>query len=109
MVMQIYADVMNRPLAISSSAQTCALGSAVAGAVVAGKAAGGYDSFDEAARKMTGVQKKVFKPIPKNVAVYDRLFKLYVMLHDSFGVRGTQIELYGVMKELLDIRDSVRK
>jgi len=36
LVMQIYADVMGRPLAISRSAQTCALGAAIAGAVVAG-------------------------------------------------------------------------
>ena len=35
-VMQIYADVTGRPMKISRSAQTCALGAAIAGAVVAG-------------------------------------------------------------------------
>ena len=45
MVMQIYADVMNRPLEISRSAQTCALGAAMAGAVVAGKKRGGHADF----------------------------------------------------------------
>ena len=34
--MQIYADVTGRPMKVSRSAQTCALGSAIAAAVVAG-------------------------------------------------------------------------
>ena len=36
LVMQIYADVTGRPMKVSRSAQTCALGAAVAAAVVAG-------------------------------------------------------------------------
>ncbi len=44
LVMQIYADVTGRPIRISRSAQTCALGAAIAGAVVAGSKAGGYAS-----------------------------------------------------------------
>src|SRR5208283_2219245 len=44
LVMQIYADVTGRPMKVSRSAQTCALGAAIAGAVVAGKAAGGYEN-----------------------------------------------------------------
>ena len=40
MLMQIYADVTGREMKVSSSSQTCALGSAIAAAVVAGKAKG---------------------------------------------------------------------
>ena len=36
LTMQIYADVTGRPMKVSRSAQTCALGSAIAAAVVAG-------------------------------------------------------------------------
>jgi len=36
LTMQIYADVTGRPMKLSRSAQTCALGSAIAAAVVAG-------------------------------------------------------------------------
>ena len=109
MVMQIYADIMGRPLLISRSSQTCALGSAIAAAVVAGKSAGGYASFPAAIKAMTGTQAKVFKPIAKNVAIYNRLYKAYRQLHDSFGIRHTRADLSIVMKDLLAIRDEVRE
>ena len=51
LVMQIYADVTGRPSRSRASAQTCALGAAIAGAVVAGKAAGGYANFAAAAAR----------------------------------------------------------
>ena len=105
MVMQIYADVMNRPVAISRSTQTCALGAAMAGAVVAGTARGGHADFGSAVKAMTGVQDKVYTPIPANVAVYEKLFQLYRKLHDAFGVAGHTGDLSGVMKQLLEIRD----
>ena len=62
MVMQIYADVMGRPLQISRSAQTCALGAAISGAVVAGIEHGGHADFTTAIPAMTGVQEIVFEP-----------------------------------------------
>ena len=108
LVMQVYADVMGRPLRISRSAQTCALGAAMSGAVVAGAAAGGHDSFADAARAMTGVQDATFDPIPEHRAVYDRLYALYRRLHDAFGVSGASDDLFDVMKTLLEIRDAAR-
>jgi L-ribulokinase len=108
LAMQIYADVFNRPVAISRSTQTCALGSAIAGAVVAGPAKGGHPNFDKAVAAMTGLMEKVFNPIPANVRVYERLFQLYLQLHDSFGIRNTHLDLSNVMKELLDLRDQTK-
>ena len=108
LVMQIYADVMGRPQQISRSAQTPALGAAMAGAVVAGVHAGGHEDFAAAKTAMTGVQDTVFNPIPGNRQVYDRLFALYRRLHDAFGVRDHKDALHDVMKTLLDIRDEVR-
>jgi L-ribulokinase len=108
MVMQIYADVMGRPLLISRSTQTCALGAAMSGAVAAGGAAGGHDDFPEAVDAMTGVQDTVFQPIPAHRDVYDRIYSLYRRLHDAFGVEGEQDDLYDVMKKLLELRDEVR-
>ena len=104
MLMQIYADVTGREMKVSSSSQTCALGSAIAGAVVAGKSAGGYDTFSAAQAKMCSVKKKTFKPIADNHKVYKQIYALYKQVHDAFGTT-TQSDLGNVMKELLTIKD----
>jgi L-ribulokinase len=109
LVMQIYADVTGRAIKISRSAQTCALGAAIAGAVVAGKQAGGYDSFAEAQTAMTGLKPRVFQPNPKAHEVYQPLYRLYRTLHDAFGTQQWEGNLYGVMKELIDIRNRARR
>ena len=107
-VMQIYADVTGRPMKISRSGQSCALGAAIFGAVVAGKAAGGHDSVEEAQAQMCGLKPKVYQPDPKRHAVYNDLFKLYRQLHDAFGTTSYNQSLHNVMKDLLAIRDRVR-
>src|SRR5207249_6519681 len=70
LAMQIYADVTGRPIKIARSAQTCALGAAIAGAVVAGKNAGGHDTYADAQRAMTGLKARVFKPDPRAHEIY---------------------------------------
>jgi len=108
MVMQIYADIMGRPLDISSSTQTCALGAAMAGAVVAGKSAGGHADFEEAIAAMTGIMNERFRPRIESQNVYSRLYQLYREVHDAFGTRDYDHSLFAIMKELLEIRDHVR-
>ena len=83
LVMQIYADIMGRPIAISRSAQTAALGASIAAAV----AGGVFDSFDEATQKMTGLLPITFEPNAENQALYNRLYVLYHRLHDAFGAQ----------------------
>jgi L-ribulokinase len=104
-IMQIYADVTGREMKISRSAQTCALGAAIAGSVVAGREAGGYDGVPEAQAAMCGVKKKTFKPIPENRMVYRELYALYKQLHDAFGLQSYSGRMANVMKELLAIKD----
>jgi len=105
MVMQIYADIMGRPMKISRSAQTCALGSAVAAAVVAGV----YKDVVAAQKAMTGLKPVVYKPDPKAHAVYKELYKVYRTLHDAFGTTDWNGSLHGVMKKLIEIRNAARK
>ena len=103
-MMQIYADVTNREIRISDSTQTVALGSAMFGAVAAGKEKGGYDSIFEAARIMPRLKDVVYRPDPSDVVVYNKLFEEYVKLHDYFG-RGEN----NVMKRLKTIKKEARK
>ncbi|MCJ7543745.1 MAG: ribulokinase [Phycisphaerae bacterium] len=104
LVMQIYADVTGRPMKISRSGQTCALGAAIAAAVVAGSTAGGYDTFAVAQTAMTGLRAKVYKPDPAAHAVYERLYVLYRQLHDCFGTTAWRGNCHNVMKDLLALR-----
>ena len=99
LLMQIYADVTNREIKIGASSQAPAVGSAMFGAVAAGRGRGGYDTIFEAAREMGRVLEKVYKPIEENVAAYNKLYKEYEILHDYFG-RGAN----DVMKRLKDIK-----
>ena len=108
LVMQIYADATGRAMEVSRSAQTCALGAAMAGAVVAGEATGGHADFARAAAAMTGVREKKYVPDPDAAAIYDRLYALYRRLHDLFGTRDYAANQFDAMKELLAIRDEVR-
>ena len=103
-LMQIYADVTGREMKVSRSAQTCALGSAMAGAVVAGKAAGGHDDFAGAQAAMSGLKSETYKPIAENHTVYQKLYALYRQLHDAFGRNEAPGSMANIMKDLLDIK-----
>ncbi|MGH8023812.1 MAG: ribulokinase [Limisphaerales bacterium] len=103
--MRIYADVTGRPMKLSRSAQTCALGSAIAGAVVAGA----HKDFAAARRAMTGLRPKIYKPDPKAHEIYKELYVLYKTLHDAFGTHDWNGNLFDVMKRLIEIRNRVRK
>ena len=104
LLMQIYADVTNREIKVADSKQTPAVGAAMFGAVAAGSARGGYDSVVDAAKAMARVREESFKPIPENVAVYEKLYREYSELHDYFG-RGAN----DVMKRLKALKDKASK
>jgi len=108
LLMQIYADVTGREMMISRSAQSCALGAAIAGAVVAGKKAGGYDNFADAQAAMCGIKDVTYKPIAENHRVYQQLYALYKQLHDAFGTQQWSGKLANIMKDLLNIKDSIK-
>lgn len=100
LLMQIYADVTNREIKVAASKQTPALGAAMFGAVAAGSEQGGYETITDAAKTMGRVKEETFKPIPENVAVYEKLYQEYTRLHDYFG-RGEN----DVMKRLKALKE----
>jgi L-ribulokinase len=96
-VMQVYADVLARPISVIGTDQGPALGSAIHAAV----AAGAYEDVREAAATMGKVVDGAYSPHRAATRVYDELFAEYTELHDYFGRGGTD-----VLHRLRDIRRS---
>jgi len=105
MLMQIYADVTGRTMQVAGSSQACALGAAVAAAVLAGEHAG----FAEAQKAMTSVKPLQYKPRAAERKTYARLYSLYLSVHDAFGGVNKSSDLSRVMKDLLEIKLSTTK
>lgn len=105
LLMQIYADVTGCTMQVAGSSQACALGSAVAAAVLAGQ----HKDFPSAQRAMTSLKDKVYRPIPAQRRAYDRLYRLYRRLYDTFGGIDKKAALGTLMKELLEIKESASK
>jgi L-ribulokinase len=103
LLMQIYADVTGREIKVAAAKQTPALGSAMFGAVAAGKAAGGYDSIFEASQAMAHLRDEKYTPNLDHKEVYDLLYSEYLTLHDYFG-RGQN----DVMKRLKSLKARIR-
>jgi L-ribulokinase len=108
LLMQIYADIIGRPMKISRSEQTPALGAALFASVAAGISAGGHPSVSDAQKCMVGTGKE-YTPVEENHRTYKQLYRLYQQLHDAFGSPAWSGGMYNLMKELLDIQDSVRR
>jgi L-ribulokinase len=86
LLMQIYADVCDRPLSTIASEQGPALGSAIHAAV----AAGCHPDVPTAAAAMGKVDRDVYRPDPASARAYDALYAEYRALHDHFGRRGAK-------------------
>ena len=97
-VMQVYADVLRRPLSVIVSEQGSALGSAIHAAV----AAGSYPDVPAAAASMGGKRSRVYTPDQASADVYDELYAEYTRLHDYFGRGGNE-----VLHRLRALRDRV--
>ncbi len=80
-IMQVVADVLDMPIKVPRSEQTCALGASMFAAVVAGL----YSSVEEAKRGMGSGIEKEYRPDPERAKKYD-------MLYDRYGKLGAYVE-----------------
>ena len=75
-VMQVVADVMNKPIKVARAEQTCALGSAMAASVVGGV----YSRIEEAQEAMGSGFESEYIPDPENAKKYEILYNKYSKL-----------------------------
>lgn len=75
-VMQVMADVLNKPILVATSEQACALGSAMAASV----AGGVYDSFDQAKDNMGSGVEHEYLPNAENAEQYKEVYAKYLQL-----------------------------
>jgi L-ribulokinase len=87
LLMQIFADVTGREIAVAASQQAPALGAAMFGAV----AGGAHATIDDASRAMARLSGTRFVPQPEHRATYDALYGEYLRLHDLFGRGGDDV------------------
>ncbi|HEX4791129.1 MAG TPA: ribulokinase [Actinospica sp.] len=99
-LMQLYADVLGRPVSLAGSAQAPALGAAIHAAV----AAAAYPDVPAAAEAMGSLVSEAFLPDQDRAAVYDSLFAEYLTLHDHFGRGGND-----VLHRLREIKAGTRR
>jgi L-ribulokinase len=83
LLMQIYADVLRRPVSVAGSDQAPAVGSALHAAVAAGL----HADVTAAAAAMGQCEHAAYVPDPARADAYDELFAEYRTLHDYFSGR----------------------
>ena len=98
LLMQIYADILNRHICVCKTSQAAALGAAIFAASAAGADAGGYATLDEAIKRMSELEPWGYDPIPQNVEIYQKLYEEFKKLHDYFGCENA------VMKRLRQVQ-----
>lgn len=98
LLLRIYADITRRPIALAESANACALGAAMLGAVAAGRLRGGHESLVAAAGAMAKLKDARIEPDEASAASYDALYRDWLALHDHFGRES------GVMARLRQAR-----
>ncbi|MFZ0041214.1 MAG: ribulokinase [Solirubrobacteraceae bacterium] len=99
-LMQIYCDVLDRPISVLDSAEGPALGSAIHAAV----AAGIHENVEAAAAAMGKRRDRAYLPDRSAAAVYDDLYGVYDRMHDWFGRDSRDL-----MRDLQRARTGVRQ
>ncbi len=83
-IMQVYADITGKAIRVAASSEAVAHGSAVFGALAAGKAKGGYDDVSEAIDKMSCGYSGQYLPNPAKQAIYAEKYRKYLAMSNHF-------------------------
>lgn len=90
LLMQIYSDVLDAPIALAASEQSVALGAAILGCIAAGKQVTGYANMSQAIKAMGHQREDLeYRPDPQARKQYAKLYPLYRSLADANGTVAT--------------------
>jgi len=101
-MMQMFADVTNRPIRVCASLQAPAMTMAIYASLAAGTEEGGYDRLEDAVAVMSKLLDRVYYPSEEKHQIYNRLYAQYKIVHDVFGIEND------VMKQLKKIKEGDR-
>lgn len=85
LLMQIYADVLQRDVIVNLNSHAPALGAAILGAVAAGEGSGGYNSVEIAIKSMSANETITYTPNEKHEVIYTTLFNHYKKISSFFA------------------------
>lgn len=94
--MQMFADITGAAVRLIATASGPAVGSAIFGAAASGE----YRTVNDAASAMGGLGSREFVPRPEYAREYDKLFKIYKRLHDSFAANGIMRDIMQDLRRL---------
>ena len=99
MLVQIYADILNREIRVCQTTQAGAVGAAILGVAAASSEVTGYHSLTDIAESLGKKGEKAYMPNPVNIDSYNKLYDEYITLYEYFGKGAND-----VMKRLNRIR-----
>jgi len=102
LLLTILANVTRMEIKVAESPYITALGAAIYAAAAAGEQRGGYETLQEASKKMASLSNKTIVPNNNDKKTYNRLYSEYTLLHDYFGYGHNN-----AMKRLKNLRTAI--
>jgi L-ribulokinase len=99
MLVQTYADILNREIRVCQTTQAGAVGAAILGVAAASSEVTGYNNLVEVVQKLGKNGEMAYCPNQNKVEAYDKLYEEYVVLSEYFGKGAND-----VMKRLNQMR-----
>ncbi len=85
MLVQVYADILNREIRVCETSQKGAMGAAMLGIAAASPEITGYHGLSEIVQNLGEKSVKVYCPNQNNVEAYNKLYEDYLILSEYFG------------------------
>lgn len=102
LLLTILANVTRMEIKVADFPFISALGAAIYAAVAAGEKRGGYNTVQEASKKMAHLSLDTIIPNNNDKKTYNRLYSEYTLLHDYFGYGHNN-----AMKRLKNLRTTI--